>query len=376
VAGTPKVLLSSDPELANHEISPFVIDMQNEGKLSDRGRFRTSKADLTFLLDHHLDVARKRWGIGENGIIDVGLYAHGGLVGEEAAAESARRWVPLLYGNRIFPIFLMWETDALSTVFNIVEDALKGDDPRITGGWWDDLRHKLIDWKDERIEGLTRGPGGGLWKQMKDNANDLSSTPHSGVVQLFNEYTRLKATKKMPQLRLHLIGHSAGAIVQSHLAGRAIKNRFRVDSMSLMAPAVRIDDFDRNVGKQIVAENIRVLVANLLDSAERADATCKPYGHSLLYLVSRAFEKSQDEVPLLGMEKHLVPAVATHTWGSRIARLASPGVAARPNDKLTGATSHGGMDDDVAVQDAVIRHIKGTGWNAAVIRDNSQMRRQ
>jgi hypothetical protein len=34
------------------------------------------------------------------------------------------------------------------------------------------------------------------------------------------------------------------------------------------------------------------------------------------------------------------------------------------------------MDDDVAVQDAVIRHIKGTGWNNAVVRDNSQMRRQ
>ena len=48
----------------------------------------------------------------------------------------------------------------------IVEDALKGDDPRIAGNWWDDLRSKVIDWKDERIEGLTRGPGGGLWKQI------------------------------------------------------------------------------------------------------------------------------------------------------------------------------------------------------------------
>ncbi len=239
----------------------------------------------------------------------------------------------------------------------------------------DKLRNKVVDWKDERIEGPTRGPGGGLWKQMKDNANDLSSTPHSGVVQLFNEYARLKATKKMPQLRLHLIGHSAGAIVQSYLVGRALRNQFKVDSMSLMAPAVRIDDFDRTAGTQIVNANIRVLVANLLDSAERADSTCKPYGHSLLYLVSRAFEKSQDEVPLLGMEKHLVPAVATHAWGSRITRLASPGVALRPNDKLTGATSHGGMDDDVAVQDAVIRHIKGASWDNPVIRDNSQLRR-
>ena len=56
------MVLSSDPELANHEISPFVVDMQNEGRLSDRGRFRTSEGDLEFLLDHHLKIACERWG--------------------------------------------------------------------------------------------------------------------------------------------------------------------------------------------------------------------------------------------------------------------------------------------------------------------------
>jgi len=370
LAGTPAVVLSSDPELANHEVSPFVIDMQNEGRLSDRGRFRTHLADLKFLLTHHLTQACTRWDIGADGVIDVGVYAHGGLVGEQAAAHSARQWIPLLYANRIFPIFLMWETDALNTVFNIAEDAIKGEDELVGVNWLERFRGQLVDWKNERIEGLLRKPGGALWREMKDNANKLSGTAKSGIVLLFKELQQHANTTHVPNIRLHLIGHSAGAIVQSHLAPRAIERKLEVSTLSLLAPALRVDDFDTLLGKYIVAKRIRVMVAHLLDTAERADSTCKPYGHSLLYLVSRAFEGGSGDVPLLGMEKHLAPALATHGWGGHIAHLGSPGIAYRSVDPLTGATSHGGLDDDTAVQDAVIRHIKGgASWKGQVVRD-------
>jgi len=375
LVGSPAVVVSSDPELANHEISPFVIDMKIEGHLSDKGRFRTFPEDLTFLLEHHLSQACTRWGIGKSGVVDVAVYAHGGLVGEEAAAESARAWIPLLYANRIFPIFLMWETDGLSTVFNIVEDAVKGDDERVAGAaWLDRFRSQLVEWKNERIEGVARLPGSALWRQMKDNANDLSSTARSGVVLLFKEFKARAA--QLPKLRLHLIGHSAGAIVQTFLAPRAIERGLDVATLSLLAPAVRVDDFDARLGKVITKQNIRVLIANLIDAAERADPTCKPYGHSLLYLVSRAFEGGRGEVPLLGMEKHLVPAIAVHDWGAQVTHLGSPGSAYRAADRATEATSHGGMDDDIAVQDAVVRHIKdGLRWDGNVIRDRELLRK-
>lgn len=379
LGGAPAVVISSDPELANHEISPFVIDMKNEGHLSDQGRFRTFPDDLKLLLQHHLVEACTRWGIGKNGVVDVGVYAHGGLVGEESAAESARQWVPLLYANRIFPIFLMWETDALSTVFNLVEDEIKGDEERIAGaGWLDRFRSQLVDWKNERIEGVARKPGGALWRQMKDNADDLSSTAQSGVVLLFKQFRQFMQSKalgaQMPKLRLHLIGHSAGAIVHSFLAPRAIDHDLEVATLSLLAPAVRIDTFAERLGDPILKQKIRVLVANLLDVAERADSTCKPYGHSLLYLVSRAFEGGRGDVPLLGMEKHLMPAIAANPWGAQITHLGSPGIAYRPADPATQATSHGGMDDDVAVQDAVIRHIKGgRDWDSRVVRDQERL---
>lgn len=371
LAGSPAVLLSSDPELANHEISPFVIDMENEGHLSTRGRFRTSDEDLTFLLTHHLETACTRWGVGKQEPLDVAIYAHGGLVGEDAAAESARQWIPLLYSNRIFPIFLMWETDGLNTVFNIVEDAIKGEDERIAGAWYERFKDRLVDWKDERIEGLTRRPGGTLWREMKDNANDLSSTRQSGVVKLFNEFLRLSSAAAFPKLRLHLIGHSAGAIVQAYLAPRAVERKLDVATVSLLAPAVRVDEFNEQVGRVIQSKNIPVLVANLIDSAERTDPTTRPYGRSLLYLVSRAFEGDSEDVPLVGMEKHLVPAIGAHPWGARISQIGCPGVSYYSGDPMTQATTHGGVDDDVAVQNAVVRHIRGRGkrWEGTVTRD-------
>jgi hypothetical protein len=375
ISGSPAVVISSNAELANHEISPFVIDMQNEVRLSDRGRFRTDPKDLTFLLQHHLlNEACVRWGIGKNDTIDVAIYAHGGLVGEEAAAHSARQWIPLLYSNRIFPIYLMWETDGLSTVFNLVEDAIRGDEERAAANWIDKFRERVIDWKNERIEGLTRKPGGALWREMKDNANDISSTARSGVVLLFKEMNRLSAELAFPKIRLHLIGHSAGAIVHSYLAPRAIERKFNVATLSLLAPALRVEDFADRLGTAVVDEDIRVLVAHLIDSAEVADPTCRPYGHSLLYLVSRAFEGDSKDVPLIGMEKHLVPALATHAWGAQVSRLASPGKSVRTNDALTAANSHGGVDDDIAVQDAVIRHIKGPGWTDPVVRNREVLK--
>ena len=84
------------------------------------------------------------------------IYAHGGLVGEADAAETARAWIPLLYSNRIFPVFLMWETAPLTSVFNLVEGALRDEEGRLGTDWWDRFTQSLADWRNERIEGLTR----------------------------------------------------------------------------------------------------------------------------------------------------------------------------------------------------------------------------
>ena len=363
-----RVVISSNANLAVHEISPFVVDVQNEGKLSDRGQFRTSVDDLKLLLDFHLPEAAKRWSIGAGGTIDVAVYAHGGLNSEEYAAEAARAWIPLLYSNHIFPVFLMWETAGLESLFNIIEDAIKGDEERMgAADWLGRFKDRVVDWKNDRIEGIARLPGGELWRQMKDNAEDISSTRVSGVVQLFRLFQERR--RKLPKIRLHVIGHSAGAIVHSYLTARALKLGFDVGSINLLAPAVRVDVFSEQLGARLEKSGTRVFIAHLTEAAERADHASRLYSHSLLYMVSRAFE-GENDAPILGMEKHLVPTIVANPWGASIRHLASPGAAYRLGDTLTTATTHGGVDDDPAIQEAVIRHIKGPAFDGPIVRSS------
>src|SRR3546814_422173 len=130
-----------------------------------------------------------------------------------------------------------------------------------------------------------------------------------------------------------------------------------VRTISLLAPAVRIDTFDKELGAAVASRGIRLLIANLTDAGERADSSCSPYGHSLLYLVSRSFE-DHEETPLLGMEKHLVPALATRPWGAMVRQLPSPGRVFAEGSPATRAVTHGGMDDDAALQEAVVSFIR------------------
>src|SRR5690606_23590951 len=206
-AKTGRVLVSSDPTLGDHEISPFVVDMENEGRLSQRGRFRTGTDDLRALVEHHLPEACKVWKLGKQDSIDVAVYAHGGLTDEEAAAKTARTWIPLLYSNRIFPVFLMWETGARKTIGNMFEDVTRGEAELTGGPRWERFKQRFDDWKNERLEGLARPLGRRLWGEMKQNADALSGARESGVIQLFEQF-RKSASDTLPRIRLHLIGHS------------------------------------------------------------------------------------------------------------------------------------------------------------------------
>ena len=350
-----RAIVSSDETLGDHEVSPFIINMENEGFLSQRGRFRTNLGDLEALLENHVPVAQQRWGIGKNDTMDIAIYAHGGLTDEDAAADAARAWVPHLYTHKILPIFLMWETGVVDTLRNMFQDVTRGEaELMAAGGRWERFKQRFAEWKDERLEGLARFGGGRVWGEMKQNAAALTGHDDAGIVQLFRLFKAMRA--QLPRIRLHLIGHSAGAIVHSHLGARAIRQGLNVGSISLLAPAVRIDQFDKLLGRQIAQRGIPVLIANLTDAAERSDDTCKPYGHSLLYLVSRSFEQDE-ETPLLGMERHLVPALASHRWSLHVRQLRSPGGMWAGGSAATGATTHGGVDDDQAVRDAVAAFI-------------------
>jgi hypothetical protein len=334
-----KVTIAASEVLRDREISPFIINMGNNGKLSNEGTFRTTEDDVRALVDIHLAEARQRWKLSKKPI-DVCIYAHGGLVGEKDAAATAAQWIPLLYNNRIFPIFFMWETDFLSTIENLIADTLIGI-PRTTGIG---IGERLERWWNRRLEHALAWPGTKIWGEMKQNADAISGNDASGAVLLYEHFTQI-ATEQ--PIRLHLVGHSAGSIVHCFMADRLAARGMKFESVNFLAPAVRVDTFDRLMRPLIDSKTVkRYQQFHLSEQAEEDDPTCGPYRRSLLWLVSQSFEGGT-ETPILGMKRYFDPY-------SR--KLSTAVTQVAPGDTSKSST-HGGFDDDRATQSKVIDFI-------------------
>ncbi|QCS62848.1 hypothetical protein EC609_10130 [Achromobacter denitrificans] len=346
-----KVMLAAGTVLRNREISPFIVNIGNNGKLSNSGAFRTTPDDLRAIVDVHMNAARETWGLKDKPM-DVCVYAHGGLVGEEAAAQAAAEWIPLLYEKQIFPVFLMWETDFITTVKNIIQDAANNV-PRTTGG----LGERLERWWNQRLERWLARPGTVIWGEMKQNAQAMSEPAPKGMAQeeaaMIMLYQHFKSHVSRGRVRLHIVGHSAGAIVASHFVHRLAADGGELESLSLMAPAVTLDTFRRLVVPNLKTRVKRYQQFHLSDRAEEDDPTCGPYRRSLLYLVSESFEGGTT-TPLLGMERYFrdagIACDAVHV---------SPAGGNPPGGGPPVASStHGGFDNDKGTQQQVIAFIK------------------
>ncbi|MBI4936877.1 MAG: peptidase C1A papain [Nitrosomonadales bacterium] len=344
-----KVQLASERALSVRELSPFIIDMENNGRLSNTGNYRTQDSDLDALVNQHLEAARKAWGLSAGAAVDIAIYAHGGLTTEGDAADTAAKWVPALYDNQIFPIFLMWETGPLDTLKNRVEDLLRGQ-PRPTAGIWDATR----SWYNERLERLFVKPGSMMWGEMKQNADALSIARDSGGVKLYQACQKSGLFADPSRVRLHLVGHSAGSIVHSHIIERLGAKGWNFETVNFMAPAVRVDVFRDKVLPAIKSGKVkRYHQFHLDESAEQKDPTCKAllgYSRSLLYLVAQSFENGVT-TPILGMQKYFDQAI-TPLKLKNVSAWSSPGTATR-------STTHGGFDDDETTRNSIIALIKG-----------------
>ena len=343
-----KVQLASDTILRNRELSPFIIDMENNGKLSKSGTFRTQPADVEALVNFHMDEARQRWDLGKNDAADVAVYAHGGLTDEDTAANTAAKWIPNLYEAQIFPIFFMWETDLWSTLRNRFEDLVKGL-PKPTGG----LIDQLSRFWNRRLERLLAPAGSTIWGEMKQNADGISAFSQSGARILYDHASEAPAFSPS-RVRLHLIGHSAGSIVHSYLIDRLGNLGWKFESVNFMAPAVTVELFRDKALPRIKDGTVKQFrTFHLTEAAEEQDPTCRPilgYGRSLLYLVSESFENGIP-TPILGIEKHF----NEHIGSLKLKNVQS---WSAPTTGVATSTTHGGFDDDPTTMKSVINLIK------------------
>jgi len=169
------------------------------------------------------------------------------------------------------------------------------------------------------------------------------------------------------------VAHSAGSIYFSYALDHLLElqnSGIAFSSVNFMAPAVTVGLF-----KSLVLGNIKpglcpIPSLFILSGTGELDDTLGPYGKSLLYLVSNAFEGERG-VPLLGMQYFLdqdaglSSLFSGKTSGGHPALVVAGKHPNKPIDELSDnekfslseSESHGGFDNDPATLNSIIRRI-------------------
>jgi hypothetical protein len=332
-------------------LRPHVISLGNDGKLSDRGTYSTSKEEIQRIFAE--DIPRITQGWDKKRLL---LYAHGGLVGETGFLQRVAEYRSALLDVQVYPLAFIWHTDLWSTVTNILKEAAQQRRPE---GILDDTLDFMLDRLDDTLEVIVRGlKVKGLWDEMKENAWRATQLGEGGARLVAQSVAALMDEDK--DVEVHVAGHSAGSIfhapfvqyftTKGHIDGEGWHGTRglgkQIATCSLWAPGIRMDDFHTAYLPAIQSGAVkRFSLFTLTDNAERDDHCANIYHKSLLYMVSNALEEHYGE-PLLGMEKFVRDDNAlTALFASGKARwVKAPNNARKPN--TSKASHHGDFDDD------------------------------
>lgn len=359
------------------EIRPYVIDVANNGELSDSGEYWTTESDLERLFRETLPARTQGWK--KRRIL---LYLHGGLNSESASARRIVAMRDVMLDNEIYPLHIMWESDFLSSVANLFTDLFTEADKLAGGGF---LEH-LTEAKDRVLELTLARSGFRLWGEMKENAQLASEhSRNKGAIQLVAQYVEMAkkqlASHDKSGWELHIVGHSAGSIFAAHALPLLASLGLPLKSVQFLAPAIRIDTFKNLLLPGLKAGQTPLPSLYILSDKLERDDSVGPYAKSLLYLVSNAFEGTR-EVPILGMKTCLdadteLASLFGGTVDGRPALVVSEGIPIDPAHEAAAVAqgvsvshSHGGFDNDCATMNSVLtRVLDGTPRRLFTARD-------
>jgi hypothetical protein len=307
------------------------------------------------------------------------IYAHGGLNSEAAGIQRASAMGRYFAGNGCYPLFLVWKTGLLEAISDIL--APKGPQAPVGAAGISSLTDAVIE------KTLGRGPVRRIWSEMKQNAA-FSCEPSRGGDLLVTALKNLVALWG-DALEIHLVGHSAGAILLGHLldlmSQRGLINpqagKTSVASVHLYAPACTVQFANRYYAPH--RDLMQAMFLDILsDGREQDDNTAYAYRKSLLYLVSNAAEPDV-RTPLLGLcnardasytgwDGSSSTSEALTNWRAavedanlenRTTVLSETRVTTRQGQDAgsseTIASAHGSFDNDVAVVTRTLERITG-----------------
>lgn len=333
-------------------LRPHVVNL-TEGRLSRGGEFEMEPDSIERIIEAIRQYAAS------TATPRLMLHAHGGLINEKSAltyALSAHQWW-LQHG--VYPVYFVWETGVLDVIRNQL--GLSRD--------FGERRDQIFE---DRVRPLIKP----LWSEMKEYAllssSDDAGDGEAGGARIFAQaLATLVKTPPPPggkPITLHAVGHSAGAIFHTHFVPMLGGLGLTVESLALLAPAVRIDLFKQLLLPELTATRLRQLELYTMDEeAEKDDDLIELfglpiYGKSLLYLVSRAFEPEEGEGPLLGLEEQfkIDSTVSSLFRPAGPHRLELSHARGKPHNPATKARKHGCFDNDDATMRSVLATITGS----------------
>jgi len=368
---------------AYSELRPYLVSIGNDGLLRPGGDYGTSAREVATIFER--DIPERMEGKAKKRLL---LYAHGGLVSEEAAVQRVAEYGAALIEADVYPLAFIWRTDYWTTVTNVLQDSVRRRRPE---GVLDKAKDFILDRLDDALEPLARQlTGKAAWDEMKENAH-LASSPQGAMPVVVRHIKKLR--ERYPDLEIHLVGHSAGSILLGPLVQLlTAKGSFasgplqgvegaglEIASCTLWAPACTTALFKEMYLPAIQSKALgKFAIYCLNDKAERDDDCARIYNKSLLYLVSNALEDTprippmganvpgqhtekalrNTGVPVLGMEKFLRSDDMRALFASGLAeQVIAPNDHAKDSLQASRAKTHGSFDDDVFTVTSTFKRI-------------------
>ena len=247
------------------------------------------------------------------------------------------------------------------------------------------LREGFFEIKDRCFEVTAAKLGTMLWDEMKENARLASANDKNDkggykramkiVAEKGNERFKSLSAAEQKKWEIHIVGHSAGSIFTAYALNALLNIGIPIKSIQFMAPAMSVRLFKDEILTQVNSNKIPQPTLYVLSDKGERDDDVGPYGKSLLYLVSNAFEGVR-ETPLLGMEKFIngnngkldqtlvdkdVAALLrrkVNGWESLV--IAGAARASKTiGEDISRSESHGGFDNDPFTMNSVLYRILG-----------------
>jgi hypothetical protein len=365
VAATRSAAAGEFAAYSNSELRPHIVSIGNDGRLRPNGPFGNDRRDVEEIL--RVEFPRLTQGWPRPRLL---LYAHGGLVGENAAIQRVAEYRQALLDAQVYPLSFIWKSDYWTTLTNMLRDAWGRRQPQERAAGAMDF---LLDRADDALEPLARHlTGKAEWDEMKENALAATDAADGGARLAAGMIAGLAAQR--PNLELHVAGHSAGGIFMAPLVrlltGPAADGGLglTIRTCTLWAPACTVDLFKEAYVPAIEVGAIgRMSLFTLTDDAEQDDHCARIYNKSLLYLVSNAFEEKariplwRDGWPILGMEKFIDSdrKLKQLIKAGKIEWIKAPNDAPEGSTERSKASHHGDFDDDAATVKSTLGRILG-----------------